>query len=78
MSKWINLDDPEVSYSHNNGQSEVYIVRPEAERLDLVTCGECKYRYVDGDNICELRHNMGQSDNWFCADGRAEQFFKKD
>lgn len=41
--------------------------------IDLVRCRECKYRYVDGDNVrfnvCELNHNKVQSDDWFCADG---------
>ena len=40
---------------------------------ELVRCGECKHRYVDGDNVrynvCELNHNKVQSDDWFCADG---------
>lgn len=41
MSKYINLDDLEVTYSHNLGQHEVYIVGTEAERIDIVRCGEC-------------------------------------
>lgn len=40
---------------------------------EVVRCGECKHRYVDGDNVrfnvCELNHNKVQSDDWFCADG---------
>ena len=40
---------------------------------ELVTCGECKHRFVDGENVrynvCELTHNKVQSDDWFCADG---------
>lgn len=40
---------------------------------DVVTCGECKHCYVDGEqvkfNVCELNHNKVQSDDWFCADG---------
>ena len=40
--------------------------------VSVVRCGECKHRYVDGENvrynICELNHNKVQSDDWFCAD----------
>ena len=40
---------------------------------ELVRCKDCKYRFVDGDevlfNCCELNHNKVQSDDWFCADG---------
>lgn len=43
------------------------------KREMLVRCGECKYRYVDGDNVrynlCLLNHNKVQSDEWYCADG---------
>lgn len=39
----------------------------------LIRCKDCKYRYVDGDNVrfnmCLLNHNKVQSDEWFCADG---------
>lgn len=44
MAKYINLDDPDVTYSHNAGNHEVYIVGSEAERIDLVRCGECKHK----------------------------------
>lgn len=44
MSKYVNLDDPEVTYSHSYGKTDVYIVGAEAERIDLVKCGECIYR----------------------------------
>ena len=40
---------------------------------ELVRCKDCKYRFVDGDNVrfnmCLLNHNKVQSDDWFCADG---------
>ena len=40
---------------------------------ELVRCKDCRYRYVDGENVrynvCELNHNKVQSDDWFCADG---------
>lgn len=46
---------------------------PAADVVEVVRCGECKHRYVDGDNVrynvCELNHNRVQSDDWFCADG---------
>ena len=39
---------------------------------EIITCGDCKHRYVDGDNVrfnvCELNHNKAQSDEWYCAD----------
>ena len=39
---------------------------------EIIACGDCKHRYVDGDNvrfnICELHHNKVQSDDWYCAD----------
>lgn len=39
----------------------------------VVTCKDCKYHFVDGDNVrfnmCLLNHNRVQSDGWFCADG---------
>ena len=48
MSKYINLDDPDVTYSHNAGNHEVYIVGSEAERIDIVRCGECIHHDVFG------------------------------
>ena len=44
------------------------------EERDLITCGDCKYRIVDGDenwryNCCYFDHAKFQDDDWFCADG---------
>lgn len=50
MSKYINLDDPDVTYSHNAGNHEVYIVGTEAERIDIVRCKDCLY-YKNG-HVC--------------------------
>ena len=40
---------------------------------ELIRCKDCKYCYVDGDNVrfnmCLLNHNKVQADDWFCADG---------
>lgn len=40
---------------------------------ELIRCQDCKYHFVDGDNVrfnmCLLNHNKVQPDNWFCADG---------
>ena len=40
---------------------------------ELIRCENCKYHYVDGDNVrfnmCLLNHNKVQPDDWFCADG---------
>ena len=58
-----------------------YIMRYENEVLQLlpdkiqplIRCKDCKYRFVDGDNVrfnmCLLNHNKVQPDDWFCADG---------
>lgn len=82
MSKYINLDDPDVTYSHNAGNHEVYIVGSEAERIDLVRCGECKW--YDNSYCFAARHNY-YSPNWeinirrkykadfFCADGERRE-----
>jgi hypothetical protein len=43
MAKYINLDDPEVTYYMNFGRNEVYIVGEEAERIDIVRCRDCIY-----------------------------------
>ena len=46
---------------------------PTVDAVPVVWCGECKHRFVDGENVrynvCELTHNRVQSDDWFCADG---------
>ena len=43
------------------------------EQEAVVRCKDCKYRFVDGDNVrfnmCLLNHNKVQPDGWFCADG---------
>lgn len=45
----------------------------DTDVAEVVRCRECKYRYVDGDNVrfnlCLLNHNKVQSDDWYCADG---------
>ena len=45
----------------------------EQPTIEVVRCGKCRHRYVDGENVrynvCELNHNKVQSDDWFCADG---------
>lgn len=47
--------------------------QPTVDAVPVVRCGECKYRYVDGDNVrfnlCLLNHNKVQSNDWYCADG---------
>lgn len=47
--------------------------QPTVDAVSVVRCRECKHCFVDGDNVrfnvCELTHNKGQSDDWFCADG---------
>lgn len=53
--------------------------RPEwcpLKEQEVVRCKDCKYRFVDGDNVrfnmCLLNHNKVQPDDWFCADGVAK------
>lgn len=47
------------------------------EQRDLITCRECKHRYVDGENVrynvCDLNHNKVQADDWFCADAERRE-----
>lgn len=46
---------------------------PLTDIIEVVRCKDCRYRYVDGENVrynvCGLNHNKVQSDDWFCADG---------
>ena len=76
MAEYINLKDPEVRYSHNAGLHEVYIIGSEAERIDLVRCGECKHRDPE-DHKCDCGHDiiwqLPRDDNWFCADGKRRE-----
>lgn len=55
----------------------IYEPKPATITIYFVRCGECKYRYVDGDNVrynlCLLGHNKGQADDWFCADGEKRE-----
>lgn len=67
MSQYINLDDPDVTYSHNAGNHEVYIVGSEAERIDIVRCGECKF-FVDEGMYCE-QNIITQFDHFYCYHG---------
>ena len=49
---------------------------PSAEP-EAIRCKDCKYKYVDGDNVkfnlCALNHNKVQSDDWYCADAEREE-----
>lgn len=68
MSKYVNLDDPEVSYYMNFGHSEAYIVTPEAERIDLVRCGECKFYSLTFECMKD-ECGIEEPPTWYCADG---------
>lgn len=50
---------------------------PTIDAVEVVRCKDCRYRYVDGENVrynvCELNHNKVQSDEWFCADGERRE-----
>ena len=62
----------ELDYALYNEETGEAVFKPKVV-CELVRCGECKHRYVEGDNVrfnvCELNHNRVQSDDWFCADG---------
>lgn len=62
----VDFDRTNIVWFHTKHGKDVEFVK-------VVRCGECKHRYVDGDNVrfnvCELNHNKVQSDEWFCADG---------
>lgn len=49
---------------------------------NVVRCKDCKYHFVDGDNVrfnmCLLNHNKVQPDNWYCADGERSVKFDGD
>lgn len=55
---------------------EVINEEPSAEP-EAIRCKDCKYKYVDGDNVkfnlCALNHNKVQSDDWYCADAEREE-----
>ena len=72
MSKYINLDDPEVTYSHNAGNHEVYIVGSEAERIDIVRCIECKYYSLTFECMKD-ECGIEEPPTWFCADGKRRE-----
>lgn len=72
MSKWINLDDPEVHYLHNYGTAEAYVVGGNVERIDIVRCEECGYwQQVDSEfGRCSggyMNKDMRTGKTWFCA-----------
>ena len=50
-----------------------YFYKLLSAQPEIIRCKDCKYRFVDGENVrfnvCELNHNKVQSDDWFCADG---------
>lgn len=73
MSQYINLDDdPEVYYYMNFGHSEAYIVKPEAERIDIVRCKDCtNCSSFDDQTIGLLCSIWGRftSEDTFCSYG---------
>ena len=74
MSEYVDLDDPEVTYSHNAGLHEVYIIGSEAERIDLVRCGECKYREMFTPSWSYCPHlEWTVTDSFFCGDGERRE-----
>ena len=67
------IQDKDVPLKDENGDYPTELPNGCPIKGELVTCGECKHCFVDGDNVrfnvCELTHNRVQSDDWFCADG---------
>lgn len=56
--------------TYTNNEAEIC---KRCNMTEVVRCKECKYRFVDGENVrfnmCLLNHNRVQNDDWFCADG---------
>lgn len=72
MSQYINLDDPEVEYYLNFGHSEVYIVKPEAERIDLVRCKDCIHYMEINQPYPQMyckKHNLDPRGDDYCSYG---------
>lgn len=76
MAKYINKDQAYKIVLHY-GSYVASAKIADMDSIELVRCGECKHRFVDGDNVrfnvCELNHNKVQSDDWFCADGERKE-----
>jgi len=53
------------------------LMRLQSAEPEKIRCEDCKYKYVDGDNVkfnlCALNHNKVQSDDWYCADAEREE-----
>ncbi len=41
MAEYINRDD--MTYLYNNGEYDVYSVPPDAEKIEIIRCKDCKY-----------------------------------
>lgn len=72
----INVDKEELLKALNYDRRQYdkgYTDGWDAHTKSVIRCKDCKYHYVDGDNVkynlCLLNHNKVQSDEWFCADG---------
>lgn len=69
MSKNHNLENAEKCRQMIEWLRELQERRKIPE---IITCGECAHRYVEGKNVrfnrCELDHNNVMSDDWYCAD----------
>ena len=65
----LKQDSERYREAYKNGYDTGYEKRDD----DIIRCKDCKYCYVDGDNVsfnmCLLNHNKVQPDEWFCADG---------
>jgi len=57
----------------NTADDAIVLLKDQPE---IVRCKDCKYRFVDGDNVrfnmCLLNHNKVHPDDWFCADGKRQ------
>ena len=63
------------TYCNNEGNDGDYSIEYESpfrDTVEVVRCGECKYRDPE-DKKCDCGHGilwqLPRDDNWFCADG---------
>ena len=80
----VNVDKDELkkALAYDRNQYQVGFAAGKLKGYEIATkeivrCGECKYRYKEGDNVvtnhCLLNHNHVQSDDWYCADGERKE-----
>ena len=76
----ISVDREEMvkalKYDRNQWKRGYQDGKMDAEH-NIIRCRDCKYRYINGDNVvvnyCLLAHNKVQSDDWYCADAERRE-----